>query len=1069
MLKRFISSIVLGAFFHQVLFSSLAFANFTKDADYTIELKNGQVTMNSLPLIVQDDGWVELEDQNDMFGCGLRIQPGGSMSLIHSNSLSNTEKSKTIRLIAPTIHVGDLRTPHRIQLQSSQGIVFHRDATAKTFEMESPFVGIHQKATLQGRRKLTINCDDLENRGSVLGDNGKIVAHNNFIDKGSINVELELDIPNPYRMSYIGNDHSIKEPYNFHSTSFLFALQEAMGQNMGSLHLEGKTGTELVRYLCTNSLIDGQTSFESIEIFHQKLLKPALVMVFNKTLNRQEPHLVVPKGFRNSQGGITAHFISIDTTGDQTYLNILMKAENNIDLRSGGSIRMETETYQVSHHHASRHNSTTIIQDKARSKMTVESEQGSINLESGEAIGLYGVDMIARKKVKLDAETICARDKLLRKDIEHREQSKRNIYTSHSHSTTEVIRNNIKAQEKIKMKAQKRIETCGGTFSAGEEVLLDAPETILQNQAFQNTFSEHTTRKSKSGKREWTSHSQTQTAFNPTVIETLNLIFEGGGTKMIGTKVYADKVQDRCEHPLQMTSQTGENTYEHVHTQKTLFRRVTQGVRGGQEVEDRSELHVNHLIRDGKGSMHFENVDLSGIQIQGHYEETKRHLKSWEKTWSQTKSLIPDKAIPVIQLVVALAANGLIPGGGLLLNTAFSTILSHAAGKFAQTGNMEDVGKSLIKNDFLKGLVLQVASTGLVNELAPVLGVNMNPGSNIMGHLGKNAFKGGVDIGLGLATGQNLEETFKQGLRNLSASTLGSVLAYKIGLAYGSESIDPITHKLLHAFVGGLSGAVRNPGDIEKGIKNGAIGAIFAELAAEVLMPKSEVKAKKLAIAKEELTKIKNSSLPFSIEELTERIKGRILDHYCLEQNLCKLIGAASGAFLSGDIDIASHTAITAIDNNAVMLLAIAIGIAYYGGQFINYAHDTLFNKESSHNNPESIPQSSSSVGGHGEWEPDDQDPDDHERRKNQKQDDHQSTKESIKDIAKKLHDWFGEDYKIIHNKAGDPLFISKDGLRKMRVDIKNPHGDKPHIHFEILKNGKWKDAIPDMHRIYPK
>lgn len=29
--------------------------------------------------------------------------------------------------------------------------------------------------------------------------------------------------------------------------------------------------------------------------------------------------------------------------------------------------------------------------------------------------------------------------------------------------------------------------------------------------------------------------------------------------------------------------------------------------------------------------------------------------------------------------------------------------------------------------------------------------------------------------------------------------------------------------------------------------------------------------------------------------------------------------------------------------------------------------------------------------------------------------------------------------------------------------------GDAPHIHLEIFSNGKWKDAIPGSHRIYPK
>ena len=51
----------------------------------------------------------------------------------------------------------------------------------------------------------------------------------------------------------------------------------------------------------------------------------------------------------------------------------------------------------------------------------------------------------------------------------------------------------------------------------------------------------------------------------------------------------------------------------------------------------------------------------------------------------------------------------------------------------------------------------------------------------------------------------------------------------------------------------------------------------------------------------------------------------------------------------------------------------------------------------------------------------------------------------------------------------GDNVFISNDGVRKMRFDINNSQGDRPHIHLEINKNGKWKDAISGNHRIYPK
>ena len=52
-------------------------------------------------------------------------------------------------------------------------------------------------------------------------------------------------------------------------------------------------------------------------------------------------------------------------------------------------------------------------------------------------------------------------------------------------------------------------------------------------------------------------------------------------------------------------------------------------------------------------------------------------------------------------------------------------------------------------------------------------------------------------------------------------------------------------------------------------------------------------------------------------------------------------------------------------------------------------------------------------------------------------------------------------------NNAGDKIFLSADGARKVRFDVKNPHGDKPHMHFEKkLPSGRWVDEIDGKHRI---
>ena len=53
---------------------------------------------------------------------------------------------------------------------------------------------------------------------------------------------------------------------------------------------------------------------------------------------------------------------------------------------------------------------------------------------------------------------------------------------------------------------------------------------------------------------------------------------------------------------------------------------------------------------------------------------------------------------------------------------------------------------------------------------------------------------------------------------------------------------------------------------------------------------------------------------------------------------------------------------------------------------------------------------------------------------------------------------------RVITNKAGDKIFLSADGLRKIRFDMKNPHGLRPHAHVEVYKNGGWYPADDLVH-----
>ncbi|MFX0209519.1 MAG: hypothetical protein ACFFDT_26275 [Candidatus Hodarchaeota archaeon] len=67
--------------------------------------------------------------------------------------------------------------------------------------------------------------------------------------------------------------------------------------------------------------------------------------------------------------------------------------------------------------------------------------------------------------------------------------------------------------------------------------------------------------------------------------------------------------------------------------------------------------------------------------------------------------------------------------------------------------------------------------------------------------------------------------------------------------------------------------------------------------------------------------------------------------------------------------------------------------------------------------------------------------------------------------LEKRISDWLGEGTQFIRNKAGDPIFLSKDGLRKVRFDFKRsyPH-ECSHLHFELFLDGEWEEIS----RVYP-
>lgn len=68
----------------------------------------------------------------------------------------------------------------------------------------------------------------------------------------------------------------------------------------------------------------------------------------------------------------------------------------------------------------------------------------------------------------------------------------------------------------------------------------------------------------------------------------------------------------------------------------------------------------------------------------------------------------------------------------------------------------------------------------------------------------------------------------------------------------------------------------------------------------------------------------------------------------------------------------------------------------------------------------------------------------------------------AVQDTAAMAEDWPGPNTRAITNSAGDKVYLSEDGLWRIRFDINNPYPhDFPHAHVEEFVNGKWVKSGP--------
>ena len=315
-----------------------------------------------------------------------------------------------------------------------------------------------------------------------------------------------------------------------------------------------------------------------------------------------------------------------------------------------------------------------------------------------------------------------------------------------------------------------------------------------------------------------------------------------------GTTIRGDKLTDMTTQGMTVRPTVEVMLTRSESSQSGFFGTMGTRTEAGQEVEHRSSVDVKEWE-----SIHvpaqFTNVDwdkyatlISGIDP----EERTRQLTSWVHTKRFSTGIGQEGAI-IVALAVSVATGG--AGSGILAvmgNAAFSTLCSTAAVTFLQTGgDLQATCRSLASVESLKTVIAAAATAGVVNKLAPTLGItlkgaDMTPAQ----HAARAVFTTGTQTAVTALVNQEAPD-LSQAARLMVANVVQGYAANQLGKARAAnqpkeatgsvESLDGTTHKILHAAVGAAAGAILDPKHIGRGALAGAIGAAVAEMVAEGL------------------------------------------------------------------------------------------------------------------------------------------------------------------------------------------------------------------------------------------
>lgn len=209
----------------------------------------------------------------------------------------------------------------------------------------------------------------------------------------------------------------------------------------------------------------------------------------------------------------------------------------------------------------------------------------------------------------------------------------------------------------------------------------------------------------------------------------------------------------------------------------------------------------------------------------------------------------------------------------------------------------------------------------VVNELVPAVADGNNLLERFAYAAPRQAASALITTGVGIAAGQDLKDALLQNIRLAAAGVVSSACASEIGSQYAQEKIDPVTHKLLHAGTGAVTGAILGG---KSGAIAGGAGALVAETIADVFAPKKPTLDSIMDLQVQKGRQLTHDEFSFHWNSQLQKY-AQSVSNVEIAAKMTTAIAALAGR---QDVHTANFTATTAIDNNFLVLAGYGLAAA---------------------------------------------------------------------------------------------------------------------------------------------